>query len=59
MQVNGQHYLSIWFDTDSGTVRIIDQTRLPHHFEIRSLDSLQAAGEAGAKARRNRGTGAL
>ncbi len=46
MNVNGQHYQSIWFDESDATVYIIDQTRLPHHFEIVALRSLQDACRA-------------
>lgn len=41
MNVNGQHYQSIWFDENHNTVNIIDQTCLPHRFEIITLNSLQ------------------
>ncbi|MFC3226188.1 S-methyl-5-thioribose-1-phosphate isomerase [Marinibaculum pumilum] len=32
MNVDGKHYRSIWLAEDGRTVRIIDQTRLPHAF---------------------------
>lgn len=38
--MNGQHFQSIWFDESDGSVNIIDQTRLPHRFEIVTLNSL-------------------
>ncbi|MCF8210059.1 MAG: S-methyl-5-thioribose-1-phosphate isomerase [Rhodoferax sp.] len=41
MQVDGQAYRTIWLDPDSGhTVRVIDQTRLPHQFVIKDLRCL-------------------
>ncbi|MEX0964935.1 MAG: S-methyl-5-thioribose-1-phosphate isomerase [Pseudohongiellaceae bacterium] len=43
MNVNGQHYQSIWFDETDDSVYIIDQTRLPHRFEIVTLNSLHDA----------------
>jgi methylthioribose-1-phosphate isomerase len=41
MKVDGTSYRSIWFDDSNQSVRIIDQTRLPHFFEIIELSSLQ------------------
>jgi methylthioribose-1-phosphate isomerase len=43
LNVNGQHFQSIWFDASNNSVNIIDQTRLPHQFEIVTLNSLQDA----------------
>jgi methylthioribose-1-phosphate isomerase len=43
MRVNGKSVRTIWYDTALDAVRIIDQTRLPHHFERLTLDSLNAA----------------
>ena len=37
MRVGDTHYRSIWFDTDAGEVRIIDQRWLPHEFRVVSL----------------------
>ncbi len=37
----GGGHQSLWYDTESDTVRIIDQTRLPHELAIASLNSLQ------------------
>ncbi len=45
MNVGGKHYRSIWREAD-GRVRIIDQTKLPHHFEIIELTSLEDAARA-------------
>ncbi len=39
MNVDGQHYRSIWFDDESGTVKIIEQRWLPHEFRIVELNS--------------------
>ncbi|MFA7601466.1 MAG: S-methyl-5-thioribose-1-phosphate isomerase [Novosphingobium sp.] len=44
MKVGSEHYRSIW--VEDGTVRIIDQTRLPHEFVVRTLDTLDEAAVA-------------
>ena len=54
MLVDGKPYRSIWFDADEQAVKIIDQTLLPHHFEIRVIDSVETMAEA-IKAMRVRG----
>jgi len=46
MNVNGSPFRSIWLDADGCSVAIIDQTRLPHDFVIRRLESLEDAAEA-------------
>jgi methylthioribose-1-phosphate isomerase len=46
MRVNGVEHRTIWVDDDGWTVRIIDQTRLPHEFIVRSLRSLDDACRA-------------
>lgn len=46
MHVNGQPCRTIWFDAAQQCVQIIDQTRLPHHFEIVSLRTLDDACHA-------------
>ncbi|MCB9726339.1 MAG: S-methyl-5-thioribose-1-phosphate isomerase [Spirochaetaceae bacterium] len=46
MRVSGRHFRSIWLDESSGVLRIIDQTRLPHAFELRTLPDLPAVVEA-------------
>ena len=46
MKINGIPYRSIWLNENGMSVDIIDQTRLPHEFIIRTLDSLQDAAEA-------------
>jgi len=45
MIVGGKHYRSIWREAD-GRVRIIDQTKLPHRFEIIELTCLEDAARA-------------
>lgn len=46
MRMNGQNYRTIWPDSDGRRVHIIDQTRLPHHFETRILEDYPAAATA-------------
>jgi methylthioribose-1-phosphate isomerase len=46
MKVGDRHYRSLWAEKPGGPVHIIDQTRLPHAFETRSLDSPEAVAEA-------------
>lgn len=46
MIVQGTHYRSIWFDESDGSVKVIDQTRLPHFFEVVTLGSHAAACHA-------------
>jgi len=46
MKVAGRHYRSIWLNEDGRSVDIIDQTRLPHEFEIVTLRSLEDAARA-------------
>lgn len=41
--MQGHQYRSIWLDDDGRRVWIIDQTRLPHHFETRCLEDLDDA----------------
>lgn len=45
MNVDGKHYRSIWREAD-GRVMIIDQTKLPHVFELVELKSLEDAARA-------------
>lgn len=40
MKVDGQEMRPIWFDTDSKTVQIIDQRRLPHELIIEDLNTV-------------------
>jgi methylthioribose-1-phosphate isomerase len=46
MKLNGRHEQSIWFDSKSGNVNIINQTLLPHEFRIHQLSSLEDACSA-------------
>jgi methylthioribose-1-phosphate isomerase len=46
MKVEGTPFRSIWLNDDGRSVDIIDQTRLPHEFVIRSLTSCAEAAEA-------------
>ncbi|PKO46015.1 MAG: S-methyl-5-thioribose-1-phosphate isomerase [Betaproteobacteria bacterium HGW-Betaproteobacteria-22] len=43
MLVNEQHFRTIWpnFDGDRALVQVIDQTKLPHVFEIANITNLQ------------------
>ena len=43
MNVGGVRYRSIWLNEDGWSVDVIDQTRLPHEFEIINLQSLEDA----------------
>ncbi len=46
MKIDGQSYRTIWLGADGWSVDIIDQTKLPHRFEIESLRSLDDAAHA-------------
>jgi methylthioribose-1-phosphate isomerase len=46
MKVNNTPYRSIWLNENGWSVDIIDQTRLPHEFIIKTLGSTQDAAEA-------------
>ncbi len=46
MKINDTPWRTIWLSDDGEAVEIIDQTRLPHHFEIRRLHTLDQAAEA-------------
>ena len=46
MKVYGRHYRSIWRNADGVSVDVIDQTRLPHEFEILNLANLDDACRA-------------
>ena len=39
MQINGKSYRTIWFENN--TVKIIDQTKLPHQFIIKDLKTVK------------------
>ena len=46
MKVDGRPYRSIWLDQDGLAVVVIDQTRLPHSFGTRRLNSVEDAADA-------------
>ena len=46
MKVNGAAYRSIWLNSNGWSADIIDQTRLPHEFVIKTLSSMHDAAEA-------------
>jgi len=46
MKVGDRHYRSLWADPARNAVHIVDQTRLPHVFEILKLDTAHAMGDA-------------
>lgn len=46
MKVNNTSYRSIWLNENGCSVDIIDQTRLPHEFIIKTLKRMQDAAEA-------------
>ena len=43
MKINGVEYKTIWFDEEKQVVKIIDQTKLPHKFIIKELNSVKDA----------------
>ena len=46
MRVEGRHYRTIWVAEDGWTVEVIDQTKLPHVFEVLPLRSCEDAARA-------------
>jgi methylthioribose-1-phosphate isomerase len=46
VRIAEKDYRSIWIDDATGGLQIIDQTRLPHHFEIRTITDLASGAEA-------------
>ncbi len=46
MKIDGKHYRTIWLAADGWSVEVIDQTKLPHKFEIASLKSVEDAAHA-------------
>jgi len=46
MKVQNRHFRTIWFDESDGSVKVIDQTRLPHFFDIITLHTLADACHA-------------
>ena len=43
MKIEGKEYRTIWFDEQNQTVKIIDQTKLPHQFIIKDLKIVKDA----------------
>jgi len=43
MKIEGKQYCTIWFDEKHQTVKIIDQTKLPHQFIIKDLKTIKDA----------------
>ncbi len=43
MQINGKAFRTIWFDEKDQAVKIIDQTKLPHKFEVKNLNTVKDA----------------
>jgi len=43
MRIAGKEYKTIWFDKDLNVVQIIDQTKLPHQFVVKSLKNVKDA----------------
>ena len=46
MKINGKSLRTIWLAKDGSTVEVIDQTRLPHVFEILPLRTMEDAARA-------------
>ncbi|MHC5026204.1 MAG: S-methyl-5-thioribose-1-phosphate isomerase [Planctomycetota bacterium] len=46
MLVSGTPYRTIWLNDDGASVDVIDQTRLPHDFEVLTLRTLEDAAHA-------------
>lgn len=43
MRIEGKEYCTIWFDEQNQTVKIINQTKLPHQFIIKDLKTAKDA----------------
>ena len=43
MKIEGKNYKTIWFDQNTKNVKIIDQTKLPHQFIIKDLETVDDA----------------
>ena len=41
MHINGKAFRTIWFDEKEQAVKIIDQTKLPHKFEVKNLKTVK------------------
>src|SRR5271156_926386 len=45
MKVDGHPYRTIWLAEDGRSVKVIDQTRLPHAFEVARWRTMQDAAD--------------
>ena len=43
MHINGKVFKTIWFDKKDQAVKIINQTKLPHKFEVKNLKTVKEA----------------
>jgi methylthioribose-1-phosphate isomerase len=43
MKIKGKNYRTIWYDENDQVVKIIDQTKLPHKFEVKNLKTVKEA----------------
>ena len=43
MHINGKAFRTIWFEEKEQVVKIIDQTKLPHKFEVKNLKTVKDA----------------
>ena len=39
MKISDKHWQTIWFNDDDNNFSVIDQSLLPHKFEIRNISS--------------------
>jgi len=46
MKIEGKEYRTIWFEENDRSVKIIDQTKLPHKFVIKDLNNIKDAVNA-------------
>ena len=46
MKIKGKEYRTIWFEEKNKVVKIIDQTKLPHRFIVKNLESVSDAIKA-------------
>ena len=46
MKISGKHYRTIWLGEDGWSVEVIDQTLLPHVFEVMRLTNVAEAASA-------------
>ena len=46
MKINGTHYRSLWWNTQTAVLEIIDQRWLPHDFRVQSVRTLQDFADA-------------